>query len=77
MITHVRNEPLIKPGSDVKSGRASPYVSHPLNNPLGTEVDSEHKGILLIKDLWTKSTNCILDTQIFSMNAASYDIKTP
>ena len=39
-------------------------------------MDSEQKGGLLIWNMWSKGTSCILDMRVVNMDMASYVLKT-
>ena len=52
MPTHVRKDPLITPDHAMRIRRAmqANYII-PIKH-MGTELDSEHRGDLLIRDMW-------------------------
>ena len=49
----------------------------PPNKPPGTVADSEQKGELLIRDLWSWVMYCILYMGVVKKDAADYLQKTP
>ena len=70
----MRNNPL---GRAMQIRGATPDSYHLPQSPLGTVADHEQKDDLLIRHLWEKGTNCILDMRVVNTDAVSYIIKKP
>ena len=73
--THLSSDPYIDPGCAVQSGRALLAGSLLPQNPPGTAVYSKQKGDLLIQEMWSKGTNCILYMWVVNTDVASCMIK--
>ena len=72
--SHVRNDPLIYSGRDIRRTKPTPAGSNktkPSEQPAALEV-TEQKGHLLIRDLWKQGTNSVHDMRVLNTDTLTY-----
>ena len=77
--SQVRNDPLIYSGRAVKRMKASSDGSSGTTDQAGVlslEV-TEHKGDLLIRELWQNGTDSVHDMRVLNTDALSYVRRSP
>ena len=75
--SHVRNAPLIYSGRAVKRTKAASAGSNGnIGHTAAPEV-TEHKGDLLIRDLWQQGTDSVHDMPVVNTDAPTYQKKEP
>ena len=77
---HVREDPLIYSGRAMSRMKPKPAVSKltkPTDETTAAPEVTEHKGDLLIRDLWQQGTDSVHDMRVVNTDALSYVRKTP
>ena len=75
----MRYDPLIYSGCSVRRTKPTPAGSNktkPSEQPAAPEV-TEHKGDLLIRDLWQQGTNSVHNMQVVNTDTLTYQSKAP
>ena len=73
--SHLRNNPLIYSGQAVKRTKATPAGSNKTSeHPAAPEV-TEHKGDLLIRDLWQQGNDSVHDMCVVNTENLIYQLK--
>ena len=73
----MRYNPLITPGRAVRIGKEIQANTAVPNKHMGASVYSDQNVYLLIRDLWEKETDCVLDMQVVNMDANYYQLCPP
>ena len=74
---HMRNDTFVTTGCAVRRGRAIQEKSTVTNKQPGIPLDSNHRGDLLIRDLWEKGKNCVLNMRVVNTDTNSYQLHLP
>lgn len=73
----VRDEPLIHPSRPAAQPTASDKSAHPVQCNRRKQFDNDDRGDVLIRGLWARGTDCILDIRVTDTDAQSNRSKDP
>ena len=73
----VRDEPLIKPGRVKESEKDTPTKDTSQEKTEQTATGEDERGDLLIRGLWTRGTDCILDVCVTDTDTKSFSKRDP
>ena len=77
MPTHIHDNYLITLVHSLSSREYKQDRTEVSNKHMGTVVDYKQKGGLLIRDLWEKGTDCMLDMHVVNTHFKSYQMRPP